>query len=102
MDSIKRFFNDSTVVGYTQWIIRWRWLVIATTLAATFAVASGGRFLEFSTDYRIFFGDDNPQLLAYEELRNTYSKDDNVIFVLKPGEGQTFTPEFLTAVRKLT
>ena len=102
MNSTKTAFGESAIVAYTQWVIRWRWAVIAVTLAATLALASGGRFLGFSTDYRDFFGDDNPQLLAYEELRNVYSKDDNVIFVLKPAVGETFTPGFLKAVRKLT
>ncbi len=64
--------------------------------------ASGGRFLEFTNDYRIFFGDDNPELLAFEELENTYSKNDNVMFVLAPRDGKVFTKQTLSAVVSLT
>lgn len=98
----KQAFGESKIVAYTGGLIRWRWAVIALTLAATIAVASGGRFLSFSTDYRDFFGDDNPQLLAYEEVRNVYSKSDNVLFVLKPESGDAFQPGFLAALRDLT
>ncbi|MEW8626349.1 MAG: efflux RND transporter permease subunit [Candidatus Thiodiazotropha sp.] len=64
--------------------------------------ASGGRFLEFSDDYRIFFSKENPQLQAFEDMQNVYSKTDNVLFVLTPREGQVFTRETLQAVTELT
>ncbi len=44
------------IESYTRWIIRWKYLVVLITLALTFAAASGGRFLGFSNDYRMFFG----------------------------------------------
>jgi predicted RND superfamily exporter protein len=95
-------FGDRTMAAYAGWVIRWRWLIIAATLVAAVAAASGGRFLTFSNDYRIFFGDDNPQLRAYEELQNVYTKDDSVLLVIKPDEGDLFTAEALSAIRALT
>ena len=59
---------------YGQGIIRWRYLIIALTILITAAAASGGRFLEFTTDYRVFFSEANPQLLAFEQIQNTYTK----------------------------
>jgi len=64
--------------------------------------ASGARFLTFSNDYRIFFSKENPQLLAFETLQNTYTKSDNVLFVLSPANGDVFTPRTLEAVTWLT
>ncbi|MCE2510028.1 MAG: MMPL family transporter [Alphaproteobacteria bacterium] len=91
-----------TVTGYTEWVLRFRWAVIGLTLLVAFAIASGAGRLGFSTDYRVFFSKENPQLTAFEDLQNVYTKDDNIIFVLKPAEGSVFTKETLRAVRTLT
>ncbi|MFY9270944.1 MAG: hypothetical protein WAO55_14470 [Candidatus Manganitrophaceae bacterium] len=45
---------------------------------------SGGRFIEFNDDYRVFFGKDNLDLLVFEVMQDTYSKRDNVLFVIAP------------------
>ena len=66
------------------------------------AVASGGRYLDFSSDYRVFFSDENPQLQAFDALQNTYTKNDNVMIALAPKNGQVFTRENLAAVEELT
>ena len=95
-------FGDRAMAAYAGWVFRWRWLIIVTTLVAAVAAASGARFLTFSNDYRIFFGDDNPQLRAYEELQNVYTKDDTVLLVIKPDQGDLFTVEALSAIRALT
>lgn len=83
-------------------IIRWRWIVILLTLLTVFAAASGMRLLGTTTDYRVFFSDQNPQLLAFEALEKTYARDDNVLFVLAPKNGKVFTRETLTTVETLT
>lgn len=87
---------------YAQWVLRWRFLVILLVVALIAWAASGARFLQFKTDYRMFFSPENPQLLAFENLQNTYAKNDNVLFVLAPKDGQVFTREMLARVEKLT
>jgi len=90
------------IESYTRWIIRWKYLVVLITLALTFAAASGGRFLGFSNDYRMFFGEDNPQLLAFEKMQATFNKNDNVLFVVTPKSGKVFTKETLTVIKDIT
>ena len=90
------------IESYTRWIIRWRYLVVLVTIALTLAVASGGRFLGFSNDYRMFFGDDNPQLLAFEKMQATFNKNDNVLFVVTPKSGKVFSRETLAVIKDLT
>ncbi|MBE9567324.1 MAG: MMPL family transporter, partial [Proteobacteria bacterium] len=90
------------VESYTQWIIRWRYLVVLATLVLTFAAASGGRFLGFSNDYRMFFGEDNPQLLAFEKMQATFNKNDNILFVVTPKSGKVFSRETLGVIKDLT
>ncbi|MDX8387300.1 MAG: MMPL family transporter [Ghiorsea sp.] len=88
--------------AYSEWIVRWRWPVIIVTIMLALAAASGGRFLAFNTDYRVFFSDDNPQLIAFEELQETYTKIDNIQFVVESLEGSAVSPKVLEAVEKLT
>jgi hypothetical protein len=90
------------IESYTRWIIRWRYLVVLVTIALTFAAASGGQFLGFSNDYRMFFGDENPQLLAFEKMQATFNKNDNVLFVVTPKSGKVFTRETLAVIKDLT
>ncbi len=79
-----------------------RWPVILATLVAI-AVASSGIFLlEFSANYRIFFDDDNPQILALEELENTYGKNENVVFLIAPDDGDATSEKALSAAVWLT
>lgn len=89
-------------VGYAKQVIRLRWLIIVASLAAGLAFAAGGQFLGFSTDYRVFFSKENPQLQAFESMQQVYTKDDNILFVLQPKDGRVFTPEVLTAIQELT
>ena len=85
-----------------NWVIKWRFVVVAVTLALVVAAGSGARFLLFDTDYRIWFSKDNPQLQAFETIQNTYTKYDNLLFVLAPKDGDVFTRSTLAAVEWLT
>lgn len=83
-------------------VIRWRWLIIIATLAAVVLIAQGAKSIEFSSNYRVFFSEDNEQLIAFETLQNTYSKSDNVLFVIEPESGEVFNAQTLAAVQDLT
>ncbi|MCP4700655.1 MAG: MMPL family transporter [Gammaproteobacteria bacterium] len=87
---------------YCQWLFRRPYTVIFITLLLVGLAASGVRFLRFTTDYRVFFSEENPQLTAFETLQNTYTKNDNIMFVLAPKSGEVFTRETLEAVVWLT
>jgi len=88
--------------SYIRGIIRRRYLVILIILALVAWAGSGTSFLQFKSDYRMFFSQDNPQLVAFEKLQNTYTKNDNVLFVVAPKDGRVFTVDVLAAVEKLS
>ena len=90
------------VEKFAHGVIRWRWLIILLTLLSVMGLGSGGRFLEFTNDYRVFFSDDNPQLQAFENLQDTYTKNDNVLIMLLPKSGDAFDQQTLNAVVDLT
>ena len=77
-------------------------MVIFSSLLIAMVAGSGLQFLTFNSDLRVFFSKENPQLQTLEDLENTYTKSDNVVFVLEPQEGNVFTRETLEAVEKLT
>jgi predicted RND superfamily exporter protein len=90
------------IESYTRWIIRWKYSVVLASLAVVLAAAYGGQFLGFSNDYRMFFGDDNPQLLAFEKMQATFNKNDNILFVITPKSGKVFSKETLTVIKDIT
>lgn len=87
---------------YLGFLQRWRaWVLIAVCLWVTL-LGSGVRFLHFTTDYRVFFDQDDPHLKALEALHRTYTKDDTVLFILTPKDGRVFTPSTLASIAWLT
>jgi predicted RND superfamily exporter protein len=78
------------------------WLVIGLIGLLALTAASGIRFLEFSNNYRVFFSSDNPELVAFEDFQSTYTKNDNILFVLQPEDGSVFTPAMADATEGLT
>ncbi|MDH5711385.1 MAG: RND transporter, partial [Gammaproteobacteria bacterium] len=90
------------IESYAHWIIRWRYLVVLTIIGSVVATGAGMPRLSMSNDYRMFFGEDNPQLLEFERMQNTFNKNDNIMFVVTPKDGRVFTPEALTAIQAIT
>jgi len=89
-------------MNFGEWVVRYRWWIILSTILLVMAAASGARFLGFSTDYRAFFSKSNPQLEAFERIQNTYTKEDNLMIVLEPKNGLVFSREFLAVVEEVT
>ncbi len=79
-----------------------RWPVLVLTLILVALAAAGGIFLKSSSNYRMFFSPDNPQLLAFESLEDTYEKSDNVLFMIVPDDGDATSQRALEAALWLT
>ena len=93
---------DRFASALTRGVMKWRWLVVIAAILASVAIGSGGRYLEFANNYRVFFSDENPELTAFEDLQATYTKNDNFLFVLEPADGNAFSATTLSAVEQLT
>ena len=85
-----------------QFVIRNRVVTLLVSLMIAIAAASGAQFLSFTNDYRVFFSGDDPHLVAFENLQNTYTKNDNALFVIAPDDGQVFKTETLAIIAELT
>ncbi|WP_321393400.1 efflux RND transporter permease subunit [Emcibacter sp.] len=94
--------SDKYINSYGRFIVRWRWLVVLLCFALIGVVGSGVGKLGFNTDYRIFFGPDNPQLATQDNLEATYTKVDMVMIGLKSSKDGVFTRRMLGIVHDIT
>lgn len=94
---------DAFAVLLADWMIKLRWLVIVAAIAITAAIGQNAAKLEYSNNYRTFFSKENPELQAFEAFQGTYTKNDNLLFVLEPKDGSgAFANDTLAAVEMLT
>jgi len=93
---------DEFAVKLANAVIKGRWWVILATVLVTFMIGSGGKNLTFSDNYRDFFSESNPELQAFEDFQDTYTKNDNFLFVVVPKSGDVFTNETMALVEELT
>ncbi len=94
--------TDRWAVALARFVTHRPWLVMGLSVLLVAAAAGGVRFLEFSNNYRVFFSPDNPELVAFENFQNTYTKNDNILFVVQPEDGEIFTPRITGLVERLT
>ncbi|MFQ5633977.1 MAG: RND family transporter [Gammaproteobacteria bacterium] len=83
-------------------VIRNPWKAILATLLITLVAGAGMRNLEFANNYRVFFGPGNPELQAFETFQYTYTKNDNLLLVVRPAAGYALSAETAAAVERLT
>ncbi len=84
------------------WAVKYRWWIILLTVPAVGLAALGTSKLKINRDTRAFFGNENPQYQALKAVENTFSKEQSVLFVIAPKDGNVFTRETLTALADLT
>jgi predicted RND superfamily exporter protein len=94
--------KESFIQRYISFVITHPWQIFILTLLVVMSAGSGGRFIEFTNDYRVFFSEENPELQAFEEMQNIYTKTDNVLFVIEPEGTDVFNFSTLNMIAELT
>jgi len=89
-------------IGIGKWVMQHRILSLILSIAIVLVSAMGAKNLMFTNDYRVFFSGDDPHLLAFESMQDTYSKNDNVLLALAPNDGVVFKPATLAAIADIT
>ena len=87
---------------YTTFILRYRWLVIVAAAAVMMALTAGLQFITASNDWRDNLEENDPHLLAFDALEDTYSATNAALIAVAPKGGSVFTREALGAVEELT
>ena len=89
-----------------QWLVglclHHKWWSLLFMLVLTVAMALPMGNLSMSTEYRAYFGSENPQLMAFDNVEDTYSKIDNALFVVQPANKQVFSQESYPIIQRLT
>jgi len=94
--------DKKLITKLSFFVTHYPWWVIVLSFLWIAGLSIGAKNLEFKSDYRVYFSEDNPQLLAFEGIQDIYSKSDNVLFVIQPVEGEIFTNNVLQAIADLT
>ena len=102
---MKNYFQriDLYSVKFTEILLRNKSTTIILSISFALICGYGGQNLNFSTNYRVFFSESNPELKAFESFQSTYTKNDNVLFVVKKKDsGSIFNDSDLSAIKELT
>jgi len=94
--------NNKPNNDFGIWVIQHRWWLILFSLVLFFVTSIGAQYLTINNDTRVFFSEDNPHFKALEVLENTYTKDQNVIYIIAPKNGDVFTRNTLSVIEELT
>ncbi|WP_298501961.1 MMPL family transporter [uncultured Maribacter sp.] len=93
--------SNNFVRKWGEFVAAKKWMVLILTLILALGLGSQGNMV-FDGDYHVFFSKSNPELEAFDALQDKYTKDDNVVLVLSPENGNVFTKENLIAIEELT
>jgi len=92
-----------------RWISAWANIVqrspkmaIMACMLVTLGFAFGLSHIQIATNYKVYFSQHNPEVLAYEKFQATYTKGDNFFFVLIPKQGDVFAHSPLRLAAQLT
>ncbi|MFB3074152.1 MAG: RND family transporter, partial [Candidatus Methylomirabilales bacterium] len=94
--------DQAIAESYGRTVIRYPWLMIVGALLLFALGAAGLPKAGFNSSYRVFFGEDNPQLQAFDDFQAIYTKDDNVTVVIHHANKPVFSNDVLETVRDLT
>lgn len=86
----------------SDFIYRFRFFLAALIVAVSFGAASGMAKLVFDGNYRVFFSQENPDLIAFGEFQNIYTRNDNLFFLLHDEAAPGFSRALAEASEELT
>lgn len=94
--------SNSLVSRFYEVLLKYPWRVILLLLLVTLVPMSGMRFLQFSMDYRVFFGGNDAHLQEFTRQQKTYSRNDSVLIAIEPTTTDVFNYDLLKVIRKYT
>lgn len=87
---------------FAEVVLKYRWFFLIGSLLMAGLAGSGVRYITISTEPRDNFGPDNPQLVAFEDLEETFSRVENIFIAIAPDDGRVFSPRVLRIIEALT
>lgn len=87
---------------FVQYVVEHPKRFLALSLALFIVSAMGNPHYRNTMDYQFFFSADNPQLAAFKQLQQEYSKTEAVFVAIAPDNGDVFTPKNLAIIEEFT
>ncbi|MFD2179979.1 efflux RND transporter permease subunit [Veronia pacifica] len=84
------------------WPVNSPWWFILFSLCLVMLASFGNKDLYFNADYKIFFDDGDPQLLAHEKIEGQFLKSDSLGILVAPENKNIFTKDNLLLIREIT
>ena len=91
---------EALLERWGHFVFHHAWWVIALSLALTGAAATQLKHFYIDASLEVFFREDAPVRVLYDEFRNQYGRDTFIIVALEPS-GPIFEREFLERLRDL-
>ncbi|MFT5033300.1 MAG: putative RND superfamily exporter protein [Bacteroidia bacterium] len=88
--------------SFSASLLKWRFLTSVLVLALCGWLVTGTDEPSFDTDYRVFFDDDDPQLLAHESIEREFTKSQTLLFLVESLDGDLFSAKRLASLQELT
>ena len=93
---------DNLAIALAQFLIKHPLWVIFASILITSAVTIGASKLSFSNSYRIFFSDENPELKAFDDFLDVYSKNDLALLVIQSPSGSVLEQDYAATLEWAT
>jgi predicted RND superfamily exporter protein len=87
---------------YFELILRSPFITLFTVLLLLLASGAGVKELSFTSDFRTYFSEKNPELRAFEAMEKRFSRQDNLYFLISANDQTLFSPQGLELVEFLT
>ena len=94
--------NELFTQKFVNFLIRFRNPLGLLSMVLTAIIALGAQNLYFEADYKVYFQDDDPQLMMHESVEDVYTSSDNIAIALRPDNGDVFTQEMLALIFELS
>jgi len=87
---------------YIHFVLCYPGKILLSCLLFVCLLSIGIKNLSISNDFRIYFSQDNPQLITFNIFEETFTPNDNVSLIVVAKSGDVFTRRGLTLIEKLT
>ncbi|MBV1871136.1 MAG: MMPL family transporter [Gammaproteobacteria bacterium] len=83
-------------------VLRHRWLIVLATLLVVSLFGFQIRNIAMTDDLNVFFAEDNPQLIAFNQFKDSYGEMQNAYIAIAPENGNVYTRENLALIEAFT
>lgn len=89
------------LLKFIEYVIRLRWYIVIIIPLLSAVMMSQLKYLEFEGSYRIWFGENSPNLKQYDDFRTVFGNDDAITITFRDEKG-VFNPQALGVIARIT